>query len=483
VLVLYVYKDGPFEPLLPLACKSQQSTCAPVIHMTTAAKTIYSVSELTKKIKALLEETYPFLWIQGEISNFRMPASGHYYFTLKDANAQISAVMFRGQNKNLRFIPEDGMSVTGFGRVSVYSPRGAYQIILEYLEPSGVGALQAAFEQLKAKLSGEGLFDAAYKKELPLLPRKIVLITSATGAAVHDMIRVMQRRYPNIRIEIFPASVQGDQAVPDIVSAIELLNRRNDADFAVLARGGGSLEDLRAFNAEEVARAIFASGVPIVSAVGHETDYTIADFVADLRAPTPSAAAEMVVPVKAELENRRLQLSRQLAAGAYKLIDDRRRRIRQLADRLVHPKRRLDDLRLRLDELSNRLQAAFQRRLGREKERLDWRTQRLYANSPAILLQERRHRVAQLQQRLCSAANSLVRTRAMQAGAFNDRLNALNPAAVLQRGYSIARRRSDKCIIRDAAEVETGEILEILLARGKLTSLVKGKQEDGQKEL
>ncbi|MFO7838867.1 MAG: exodeoxyribonuclease VII large subunit [Desulfosalsimonadaceae bacterium] len=451
--------------------------------MATAAKKIYTVSELTKKIKALLEETYPFIWIQGEISNFKMPASGHYYFTLKDADAQISAVMFRGQNKKLRFFPEDGMSITGYGRVSVYSPRGAYQIILEYLEPSGAGALQAAFEQLKARLSEEGLFDAAYKKPLPLLPQKIALITSATGAVVHDMVRVMQRRYPNIRLEILPVSVQGDQAIPDIVSAINLLNRRNDADFAILARGGGSLEDLWAFNAEEVARAVFDSAVAIVSAVGHETDYTIADFVADLRAPTPSAAAEIVVPVKAELENRRAQLSRQLAAGAYRLIDDRRRRVRELTDRLVHPGRRMDDLRLRLDELSGRLQAALQRQIGMEKERLAWRTQRLHANSPAILLQTRRQHLDQLGERLCSAAKSVVRTRAMQAEALNARLNALNPAAVLQRGYSIARRQSDKTIIRDAAEVETGEILEILLARGRLTSCVKGRQEDGQEDL
>ncbi len=444
---------------------------------------VYSVGELTRRLQQYVEREYDKVCVEGEISGYKISHSGHAYFVLKDEAALLNCVIWRSTLARLKVDLDDGQMVRATGGLTIYPPRGAYQIILEYLEPSGVGALQAAFEQLKARLSGEGLFDAAYKKALPLLPQKIALITSATGAAVHDMIRVMQRRYPNIRIEILPASVQGDQAIADIVSAIELLNRRNDADIAILARGGGSLEDLWAFNAEEVARAIFASGVPIVSAVGHETDYTIADFVADLRAPTPSAAAEIVVPVKAELENRRLQLSRQLAAAACKLIDDRRRRIRQFADRLVHPKRRLDDLRLRLDELSGRLQAAFQRQFARERERLDWRTQRLYANSPAILLQERRQHVAQLQQRLCSAAKSLVRTRAMQAGAFNDRLNALNPAAVLQRGYSIARRRSDKCIIRDAAEVETGEILEILLARGKLTSLVKGKQEDGQKEL
>src|SRR6056297_486703 len=212
--------------------------------MPTVERKIYSVRELTEKIKSLLEETYPFIWIQGEISNFKVPASSHYYFTLKDEFAQISAVMFRGQNKKLKFLPEDGMHVTGFGRLSVYSPRGAYQIILEYLEPAGVGALQAAFEQLKTKLSEEGLFDPAFKKPLPLLPQKICLITSATGSVVHDMIRVMNRRFPNLHLEILPVAVQGDKAVSDIVSAISVLNKRQDADLAILARGGGSLEDL-----------------------------------------------------------------------------------------------------------------------------------------------------------------------------------------------------------------------------------------------
>ncbi|MGD9314599.1 MAG: exodeoxyribonuclease VII large subunit, partial [Desulfobacterales bacterium] len=262
---------------------------------------IYTVSELTEKIKALLEESFPFIWIVGEISNFRTPLSGHFYFTLKDANAQINAVMFRGQQRQLKFEPEDGMRVTGMGRLGLYEPRGTYQIILEYMEPSGIGALQIAYEKLKARLADEGLFDEQQKQLLPFLPQKIVLITSPTGAVVHDMLNIIDRRFPNVTIQIWPVKVQGDGAEDEIVAALDLLRQHPNVDAAILARGGGSLEDLQAFNSESVARAIFACDVPIIAAIGHETDYTIADFVADLRAPTPSAAAELVFPIKSEL--------------------------------------------------------------------------------------------------------------------------------------------------------------------------------------
>lgn len=450
--------------------------------MASIERKVYSVSELTGKIKALLEETYPFVWINGEISNFKIPASGHFYFTLKDDAAQISAVMFRGQNKNLRFLPENGMSVTGFGRISVYSPRGAYQIILEHIEPSGVGALQAAFEQLKARLSEEGLFDAIYKKPLPLLPRKIALLTSATGAVVHDMIRVMRRRFPNLHLEVIPVSVQGDKAVPDIVGAIRLLNKRNDADLAILARGGGSLEDLWPFNSEELARAVFASQVPIVSAVGHETDYTIADFVADFRAPTPSAAAEMVVPVKSELLERSTRLARQLSGNLDRLIKEKRGRVTQLTGRLVHPRRRLDDLRMRLDDYSERMQAAFAREVRRQKERLQWRRQRLFSNNPQLLIQARKQELSRLADQLFSAGQAHINSNLLKLRSLNARLHALSPAAVLERGYSISRRPADGTIIKTALDVHVGELLEVLLARGAITCRVEGIQENAKKE-
>ncbi|GAI29342.1 unnamed protein product, partial [marine sediment metagenome] len=235
---------------------------------------VYTVSQLNADIKSLFEEQFPFVWIVGEISNFRIPVSGHFYFTLKDEDSQINAVMFRGQQRQLKFEPEDGMRITGMGRLSVYEPRGTYQIILEYMEPAGVGALQVAYEKLKARLAQEGLFDGKYKQPIPFLPQKIALITSPSGAVVHDMLNIIDRRFPNMNIQIFPVKVQGDGAENEIVAALELLNQKADADVAILARGGGSLEDLQAFNTERVAKAVFASSISVISAVGHETDYT-----------------------------------------------------------------------------------------------------------------------------------------------------------------------------------------------------------------
>ena len=262
---------------------------------------VYTISELNADIKWLLEERFPFVWIIGEVSNFRIPASGHFYFTLKDEFSQLNAVMFRGQQQKLRFQPEDGMNITGLGRLSVYEPRGTYQIILEYMEPAGIGALQIAYEKLKAQLAEEGLFDEKHKKPIPFLPQKIALITSPSGAVVHDMLNIINRRFPNVHIQIYPVKVQGDGAEDEIVDALALLNQSADVDVTIVARGGGSLEDLQTFNVERVARSVFESHIPVISAVGHETDFTITDFVADLRASTPSAAAELAVPVKNEL--------------------------------------------------------------------------------------------------------------------------------------------------------------------------------------
>jgi len=299
---------------------------------TFAEKKIYSVSQLTENIKSILEDNFPFIWISGEISNFKSPVSGHYYFTLKDSQAQINAIMFRGQNRNLKFFPEDGMKITGFGRISVYQPRGAYQIIMEYIEPDGIGALQIEFEQLKIKLSQEGLFDEIHKKEIPFLPEKIALITSPTGSVVHDMIRVLHRRFPGVGISIIPVKVQGDDSVEQIVDAIIWLNKLKNADVAILARGGGSLEDLQAFNSEDVARAIFKSNIPIISAIGHETDYTISDFVADLRAPTPSVAAELAVAVKSDLFQQQNMLAKQLSGFKIQTINPSKARTPGMED-------------------------------------------------------------------------------------------------------------------------------------------------------
>ena len=263
---------------------------------------VYSVSELTQRLKGLLETQFPDVWVAGEISNLRPATSGHLYFTLKDSNAQLRAVCFRSQARYLKFKPRDGVSVIARGRLSVYEARGEYQLLVELLEPAGLGALQLAFEQLKAKLAAEGLFDTARKKPLPVLPRTVGIVTSPSGAVIRDILRVLRRRYRNMNALLYPVRVQGEGAAQEIVQAIEHLNRRGGVDVMILARGGGSLEDLWAFNEEDVARAIAASRIPIISGVGHESDFTIADFVADLRAPTPSAAAELVVHRKQDFQ-------------------------------------------------------------------------------------------------------------------------------------------------------------------------------------
>ena len=449
---------------------------------TSVQRKIFSVSQLTENIKTILEENFPFIWISGEISNFKSPVSGHYYFTLKDSQAQISAIMFRGQNRNLKFLPEDGMKITGFGRISVYQPRGAYQIILEYLEPAGAGALQAAFEQLKAGLAEEGLFDKKHKKPFPFLPAKIYLITSPTGSVVHDMIRVLHRRYPNTAISILPVRVQGDDAADEIVSAISFLNTLEDADVAIIARGGGSLEDLSAFNSESVARAIFASRIPVVSAIGHETDFTIADFVSDLRAPTPSAAAELVAPIKDALLQHQMVLYKQLCSRYKQYIDNRLNNLHNLTKRLIHPKRKLEDLTLRLDDAFIRLTRSFKQSLNQKQQQLTWWTDRLKKNFPQGRICILRKTLSKNHETLLFLTTSLIKTKRLTLRELTGRLNALNPTAVLDRGYSITRSLPDKIIITDTNKVFSGQLLEILLANGTIRCRVEPETENFKKD-
>lgn len=392
---------------------------------------IYTVSELTRDIKDLMEINFPFVWVSGEISDFHRAGSGHSYFTLKDRNARISAVMFRGQGQNLRFLPENGMEITGIGRINVYEPRGRYQIIFEYLEPAGAGALHAAFEQLRKRLSDEGLFDDRYKKPIPFYPKKISVITSRTGAVIRDIMNVISRRFPNILIEIIPVSVQGEGSASEIADAIRMMNTRGDSDVAILARGGGSLEDLQAFNSETVARAVFLSEIPIISAVGHETDFTIADFVADVRAPTPSAAAELAVPVKNDLKRELARLRRRLKRQFRKYVEYRRVSLNGLSERLTDPKKQITDLRLKTDDLTGRLVRVFTNRMTQKREHLLWRT---------------------------------------------ERLRALGPLSVLSRGYSITRTLPDETLVRDSETVSNGQKLEIILATGSLICRVEGKK-------
>ena len=440
---------------------------------------IYSVSGLNAEIKSLLEESYPFVWLSGEISNFRIPASGHFYFSLKDSASQISAVMFRGQQRKLKFEPEDGMSVTGMGRISVYEPRGTYQIILEYLEPSGIGALQVAFEQLKIRLADEGLFDDDYKVDIPFIPNKIGIITSPSGAVVHDILQVVKRRFANVAIQIYPVKVQGDGAVQEICSALELLNDRAQCDVVILARGGGSLEDLQAFNSELVARAIFASRIPVISAVGHETDYTIADFVADLRAPTPSAAAELAVPEKSALEHRCRELTGQLNSKIYSYYNMLKIRTQEITRRMNDPRRKIEDLRLQIDDLTLRLNRMFAYNLRRERENLDFRMDRLKANTPRLSIRKTRIQLDQIYNNLLKTFILLNTSKQIKIRELTAKLEALSPVAILSRGYSITRTIPDARVIKNTRAVVLNQDVEVMVTDGRLICRVKGKSSDG----
>ncbi|HKQ08648.1 MAG TPA: exodeoxyribonuclease VII large subunit [Blastocatellia bacterium] len=383
-----------------------------------------SVSELTARIKILLEGEFLELWIEGEISNYRRHTSGHWYFTLKDEGAMLRCASFRMQNRLIRFMPEDGLVVRAHGRLSLYEARGEYQLIVEYMEPVGVGALQLGFEQLKRRLAAEGLFDTERKRPLPLLPRCIGVVTSPTGAAVRDILRVIRRRNEAMNVLIAPARVQGDGAAREIARAIELLNEREEVDVIIVGRGGGSAEDLWCFNEEAVARAIFDSRVPIISAVGHETDFTVADFVADLRASTPSAAAEIVTAARDEISARLTGLRQDMAAALRYRLLEQRNRVQEL-----QASRAFDDVHTRIRRVAQRFDEA------------------VYAMETAM------------RQRLTQAGERF----AVSSG----KLHSLSPLAVLGRGYSIATDLQGR-IIKRAADVQPGERLRLRVADGEM---------------
>jgi exodeoxyribonuclease VII large subunit len=437
---------------------------------------IYSVSELSLEIKNLLEKQFPDVWVNGEVSNFRAATSGHFYFTLKDANAQIRAVCFRNQARYLKFKPQDGISVIARGHLSVYEARGEYQLCVEYLEPAGVGALQLAFEQLKAKLAAEGLFDPARKKPLPVLPRAIGVVTSPTGAVIRDILRVLKRRFRNMNVTLYPVKVQGEGAAQEIVEGIEYFNRHRIVDVMIVARGGGSLEDLWAFNEEIVARAIAASKIPVISAVGHETDFTIADFVADLRAPTPSAAAELVVHRKqdfvVELQERARRMAQvvrlKLAEARERLTARRMHRVFQtIPTRVAERAQRVDDAIAALEHsIRFRLNAARQDWVRASAGVLRYDFRRLVSLKRSALVERDVALRSRFERCVIGCRNRLAQVEAI--------LKERSPLAILNRGYSITRDAAGR-IVRDAAQVSIGDDLSIRLARGELGATVKRK--------
>jgi exodeoxyribonuclease VII large subunit len=392
------------------------------------SRAVLTVSELNQIIKGTLERELDSFWVVGEISNFRVPPSGHIYFTLKDDSCQIAAVMFRGQARGLSFQPENGMEMLCFGRVSVYTTRGDLQLYVESMEPRGRGALYLRFEQLKKRLLEEGLFATERKRPLPFLPRAIGIVTSLRGAALRDMLRILDDRFPDRRVVIQPVKVQGEGAALEVAQGVRDLSGSGLVDVLIVGRGGGSLEDLWAFNEEVVARAIFTAPVPVISAVGHEIDFTIADFVADHRAPTPTAAAEMVIPQKEELVSQIQTSEGYLIRAIQAAVSNRRQISERLMRRLVDPTRRLQENQVRLDELSVSLWRRFQNSLERFKD---------------------------------------------SSTRLSERLRGLSPLAVLERGYSIVYRMPDRLIVKNSGSVKTGDLLSITFARGSAVSRVE----------
>jgi exodeoxyribonuclease VII large subunit len=431
---------------------------------------IYSVSRLVRETRAVLEGSFPLLWVSGEISNLAQPASGHIYFSLKDEIAQVRCAMFRMKRQQLRFRPANGQQVLVRARVSLYEARGEFQLIVEHMEPAGEGALRLAFEQLKKKLAAEGLFDTEHKRPLPELPHQLGLITSPSGAAIRDLLSVLRRRFPALPVVIYPVQVQGEEAPQQIVRMLALANRRNECDVLILSRGGGSLEDLQAFNDEAVARAIHASQIPVVSGVGHEIDFTIADFVADQRAPTPSAAAELVAPDQMAWRQRMHQLAQRLELGQTRRLGLLGEHLHGLQRRLQrqHPAQRLQQRAQRLDELSQRLWRASDLLLLRHNRRLEQLQSRLQNQSPVKRLERLRLLHQALDERLRRGmATRLETARSRLAQQARD-LHTLSPLNTLARGYAIVSRERDGKIVRAASEVELGESVKAQLSEGNL---------------
>ena len=434
---------------------------------------ILSVSQLTGQLKDLMETHFGLIWLVGEISNFRLPSSGHAYLTLKDETAQIRAVMFRNKQRYLDFEPADGQEVLVRGRLSVYEARGDYQLIIDYMEPRGEGALRLAFEKLKSRLAAEGLFEEGRKQKIPFLPGRVAVVTSPTGAAIRDFIRVSRRRFENVTLSVYPVRVQGLGAAEEIAAALSDLNRWGGFDLIVLTRGGGSLEDLWAFNEESVARAIAGSGIPVVSAIGHEVDFSISDFVADLRAPTPSAAAELIFREKNDLKAHLSRAVRRMLADFRNHVVLDRERLEHLTTRLGDPRRALGDKRLFLDDLTEMLTDRMRRLISDRRHALRAEQARLAPANPRLRLKAHRVRLETSSRDLQRVSLAGLRERRERLARLAGRLGDLSPLSVLKRGYALVRKDPGKTLVRSSDQVTTGERLLILLERGELGVIVE----------
>ncbi|HAT2783698.1 TPA: exodeoxyribonuclease VII large subunit [Citrobacter koseri] len=443
--------------------------------LSSQTSSIFTVSRLNQTVRLLLEQEMGQVWISGEISNFTQPASGHWYFTLKDDTAQVRCAMFRNSNRRVTFRPQHGQQVLVRANITLYEPRGDYQIIVESMQPAGEGLLQQKYELLKAKLQAEGLFDQQYKQPLPSPAHCVGVITSKTGAALHDILHVLKRRDPSLPVIIYPTAVQGDDAPGQIVRAIERANARNECDVLIVGRGGGSLEDLWSFNDERVARAIFASRIPVVSAVGHETDVTIADFVADLRAPTPSAAAEIVSRNQQELLRQIQSAQQRLGMAMDYYLANRNRRFTQLFHRLQqqHPQLRLARQQTMLERLRQRMNFALDNQLKRAASRQQRVLQRLNQQNPQPRIYRAQTRIQQLEYRLAENVRARLSATRERFGNAVTHLEAVSPLSTLARGYSVTTATDGK-LLKQTRQVKAGDVLTTRLSDGWVESEVKG---------
>jgi exodeoxyribonuclease VII large subunit len=452
------------------------------VHMATSPndssdRDIYTPTRLNREARVLLERSLPALWLGGEVSNLSRPGSGHWYFSLKDEGAQLRCAMFRQRNLLTQFKPADGMHVLARGRVSLYEPRGDYQFIVDYLEEAGEGALRRRFELLKAKLAAAGLFATERKRPLPTIPRRIGVITSPTGAALRDILNILRRRFPLAKVRIYPVPVQGANAAEQIAAAIALASSRADADVLIVARGGGSLEDLWAFNEEIVARALFECRIPTITGIGHETDFTIADFVADIRAPTPSGAAELSVPDAHDFIRRFVMSEQQLSGAMRRRLSEFREHSDWLRRRLgqLHPGIALRQQLQRIDELEQRLGRAMRQGLTRLLERVQTRTAHLQRHSPALRLAAARARFGAIQLQLSAAIQARLESNRARFVLATRTLDAVSPLGTLNRGYAIVTDAHGS-VVADARQVKSGSRIEARLARGRITARVEAAE-------
>lgn len=433
---------------------------------------VYTVTRLNREARSLVEANFPTVWVEGEISNLARPRSGHVYFSLKDESAQVRCALFRMANRNPGFIPEDGARVLARGRASIYTQRGDFQLIVEYLEAAGEGALRQAFEILKNQLAAQGLFEPSHKKPLPAIPKRIGVITSPSGAAIRDVLAVLKRRFPGIPVLVYPASVQGREAVPEITRGLDLASRRRECDVLILTRGGGSLEDLQAFNEEAVAHAVYRCEIPIISAVGHEIDFTIADFTADRRAPTPSAAAELVVPDRLELQRRIAAIHHRMLSLARHRFEERRREVLWLEKQLAHPKRRLSDGAQRIDDSMDRLIRHMRAFPSLQRGLLSELTARVHRCAPWARIQAHGAHREQLTRRLFLSVQQRTGAHASRVDSLRRTLDAMDPKRTLERGYAIVTGPQDGKIVLDAQSLSEGDRIHAGLAKGSLLCTV-----------